>query len=299
MAGSALLVWGLVQVGESGWDDGAALAGLLGGLAVLACFVAWERRTGAPMLPLRLFRSRTFTAASIAAFMSFGAIMAAAFLTAQYFQLGLGYSPLGPGCGCSRGLRPRCSSPRWPARSPTGSAPGRCSSPGWPCRRPGSPGSPRSRPSEPAGYGRFVLPFVIAGVGISMAIPTVPTAALGAVAPGDVGRASGVSNTMQRFGGAFGIALASAIFAAHGHLGSAASFTAGYRPAMLGAVALSAAGSVASIAIAGRRRAASSPADTERLASARRRRARCDGGLRRAAACRDWACSLGEILRGA
>ena len=70
------------------------------------------------------------------------------------------------------------------------------------------------------GYGRYVVPFVIAGVGISMAIPTVPTAALSAVSAADVGRASGVSNTMQRFGAAFGIALVSAVFAAHGHLGS-------------------------------------------------------------------------------
>ncbi len=70
------------------------------------------------------------------------------------------------------------------------------------------------------------MPFVI-GVGISMAIPTVPTAALSAVSPADVGRASGVSNTMQRFGGAFGIALVSAVFAGYGHLGTAASFTAG------------------------------------------------------------------------
>ena len=87
-------------------------------------------------------------------------------------------------------------------------------------------------------YGRYVVPFVVAGVGISMAIPTVPTAALGAVSLADVGRASGVINTMQRFGGAFGIALVSAVFAAHGHLGTAASFTAGYRPAMLGAAGL-------------------------------------------------------------
>jgi hypothetical protein len=36
-----------------------------------------------------------------------------------------------------------------------------------------------------------------------------------------------VKITMQRFGGAFGIALASAVFAAHGHLGTATSFTAG------------------------------------------------------------------------
>ncbi len=47
---------------------------------------------------------------------------------------------------------------------------------------------------------------IIVGVGVSMAIPAVPAAALGAVAPQDIGRASGVNNTLQRFGGAFGVA---------------------------------------------------------------------------------------------
>jgi hypothetical protein len=68
-----------------------------------------------------------------------------------------------------------------------------------------------------------------------------------------------VINTMQRFGGAFGIALVSAVFAARGQLGTAASFTAGYRPAMLGAAGLSLLGAIAAVAI-GRRRAGSSPA---------------------------------------
>jgi hypothetical protein len=107
-----------------------------------------------------------------------------------------------------------------------------------------------------------VVPFVVAGVGISMAIPTVPTAALSAVSPDDVGRASGVTNTMQRFGGAFGVALVSAVFAAHGHLGTAASFTAGYRPAMLGAAGLSLLGAGAAVAISRRRAGAGDkPAD--------------------------------------
>src|SRR6185437_10567297 len=95
--GAALLAWGLVRAGESGWGDPAGLAGVLGGLAVLTGFVAWERRAASPMLPLRLLRVRTFAAANVTAFMSFGAIMSAAFLTAQYFQLGLGYSPLSAG----------------------------------------------------------------------------------------------------------------------------------------------------------------------------------------------------------
>ena len=105
------------------------------------------------------------------------------------------------------------------------------------------------------GYGRFVVPLIIAGVGVSMTLPTVPTAALGAVPPGDVGRASGVNNTLQRFGSAFGIALVSAVFAANGHFGSVASFTAGYRPAMAVSAAISLLGAVAATAV-GRRRAA-------------------------------------------
>jgi hypothetical protein len=46
------------------------------------------------------------------------------------------------------------------------------------------------------GYGAFVLPLVIAGVGASMALPTAPTAALSAIASSDVGKASGVVNPL-------------------------------------------------------------------------------------------------------
>jgi MFS family permease len=109
-----------------------------------------------------------------------------------------------------------------------------------------------------------VVPLIIAGVGISMTVPTVPTAALGAVPPGDVGRASGVNNTLQRFGAAFGIALVSAVFAANGHFGSVAAFTAGYRPAMVVSAAISLLGAAAAVAI-GRKRV---PVPTTQMAGA-------------------------------
>jgi EmrB/QacA subfamily drug resistance transporter len=254
--GAALLAWSLVRVGESGWGDPVGLAGLIGGLAVLTGFVAWERRAASPMLPLRLFRVRTFAAANVTAFMSFGAIMSAAFLTAQYFQLGLGYSPL------TAGLRmlPWTATPMVVAPVAGALADRIGTRPllvtGLAMQAVGLAWVALLASAGAAGYGRYVVPFVVAGVGISMAIPTVPTAALSAVSPDDVGRASGVTNTMQRFGGAFGIALVSAVFAAHGHLGTAASFTAGYRPAMLGAAALSLLGAVAAVAISRRRAAA-------------------------------------------
>ena len=65
-----------------------------------------------------------------------------------------------------------------------------------------------------------VLGLLVAGVGISMALPTVPTAVLNAVAPAEMGKAAGVNYMAQRFGAVFAIAIASAVFAANGHLGT-------------------------------------------------------------------------------
>jgi EmrB/QacA subfamily drug resistance transporter len=252
--GAALLAWGLVRSGGSGWGDPLGLAGMLGGLAVLAAFVGWEWRATAPMLPLRLFRNRTFTAGNVAGFMSFGAIMSAAFLTAQYFQLGLGYSPLATGLR----LLPWTATPMLVAPAAGALADRIGTRPllvtGLSLQAGGLAWVALLTSSGSTGYGNYVLPFVLAGIGISMSIPAVPTAVLGAVPAADVGRASGVNNTMQRFGGAFGVALVSAVFAAHGHLGSAASFTVGYRPAMIGSAALSLAGALVSLGIARRRR---------------------------------------------
>jgi EmrB/QacA subfamily drug resistance transporter len=266
--GGALLAWGLVRVGGSGWSDPIGLTGVVGGLAVLAGFVAWERRTPSPMLPLRLFRKRTFAAANVTGFMSFGAIMSAAFLTAQYFQLGLGYSPL------TAGLRmlPWTATPMVIAPVAGALADRIGTRPllvtGLTLQAAGLAWVGLLASAGSSGYGQYVVPFVIAGVGISMAIPTVPTSALSAVPQADVGLASGVTNTMQRFGGAFGIALVSAVFAANGHLGTAASFTAGYRPGMLGAAALSLLGAIAALAIARRRPAAAAAmADAEMTAA--------------------------------
>ena len=71
----------------------------------------------------------------------------------------------------------------------------------------------------------------------------------GSVSPSDVGKASGVNSTMQRFGSAFAIAVASAVFAANGQLGTAAAFTAGFRPALTVVAAMSLLGALAALAI--------------------------------------------------
>jgi hypothetical protein len=89
------------------------------------------------------------------------------------------------------------------------------------------------------------------------------------VAPADIGKASGVNSTVQRFGSAFAIALASAVFSANGQLSSATAFTDGFRPALLVVAGLSALGGFAALAISSRPigvRAAAVPAAAEAAA---------------------------------
>jgi MFS family permease len=88
------------------------------------------------------------------------------------------------------------------------------------------------RGSLSASWVELDVALLIAGIGISMALPTVPTAVLNAVAPRELGKASGINYMMQRFGAVFAIAVASAVFAAQGHLGTAAGVTGGFRPAL-------------------------------------------------------------------
>ena len=119
--------------------------------------------------------------------------------------------------------------------------------------------------SASGGYAQFVAPLIIAGVGISMSIPTSASAALGSVPPAEVGTASGVNNTLGRFGGAFGIAIVTAVFTAHGSLASSAGVVAGYRPALVVSAVLSLAGSAAAVAISRRRAAVAANTPLDRV----------------------------------
>ena len=101
---------------------------------------------------------------------------------------------------------------------------------------------------------RVVVALLVAGVGVSMTLPTVPAMALGAADPADMGTASGVNTMLQRLGQVFGVAVVSAVFTAFGHLGSPASITSGFRPALAVAATFSLLGAVAALAIAGPRR---------------------------------------------
>jgi MFS family permease len=112
-------------------------------------------------------------------------------------------------------------------------------------------------------YLTLVPGLLVAGVGISMAIPTVQNAVIGAVSPEAIGKASGVSNTFRQLGGVFGVALALAVFAHAGDYTSPSAFTAGFSPALLVTAALSLVGAVSAVLVPARRtRSTVAPATT-------------------------------------
>jgi MFS family permease len=100
-----------------------------------------------------------------------------------------------------------------------------------------------------AHYTSFVVPFVIAGVGISMALPSVTAGGLNAVPQDLLGKAAGTLNTMQQFGAVFGVAVVTAVFNAHGSLATRATVTSGYRAALAVSAGASVLGALAALGI--------------------------------------------------
>jgi MFS family permease len=109
-------------------------------------------------------------------------------------------------------------------------------------------------------YALLVAPLVLAGVGVSMAMPAAQNAVLSSVAPPEMGKASGVFNMGRFLGGMFGVAALVAAFTANGTADSAAHFSSGFTAAMKLAAALSLLGAGAGLWLPARRRVASAPA---------------------------------------
>ena len=230
-AGVTAIVWALVRANDAGWSSPEILAALLAGSALLVTFVTWENRAAEPLIPLRLFSNRTFAIGSTATFFMSGATFAAAFLIIQEFQFARGYSPVSTGVR----LLPFFATPMVisPIAGAVSDRIGRRSLmvAGLTLQTLGFTWV-AVRGSLATSWIELTLALLVAGIGVSMALPTVPTAVLSAVTPPEMGKAAGVNYMAQRLGTVIAIAIGSAVFAAHGHLGSPAAVTAGFRPGL-------------------------------------------------------------------
>ena len=252
--GLLAVVWGLVRANELGWTSATILGSFAVGVVLLAGFVAWEARSAEPMLPLRLFRSRTFTAANVVSLlMSFG-MFGSIFLLAQFFQVVQHYSPL------QAGLRtlPWTIMPVFVApiaglvSSRTGTRPLlvlgmslMSIALAW-----------MSFVSTPTvDYLVLVPAFIVAGAGMGLFFAPIANVVLSAVRPEEEGKASGANNAIRELGGVFGVAVLASVFASYGSYATGQTFVDGLIPAMQVGAVVVALGAVAALAIGGRARA--------------------------------------------
>ncbi len=253
-AGMFGIVWGLVRADAAGWGSAEVISALTGGAVMTVAFVAWEARTREPMLSIGLFADRSFTGGNVAMFLHTGALFGSVFFLAQYLQITLGYSPLGAGLRFLPWTVPlfviapiagrvldRIGSRLLLALGLVLQAVGL----GWVALTIAD-----GRP-----YTAAVAALVIAGCGAAMAIPAGQNAVMNAVPREAIGKASGVYNTARQLGGAFGIAILTAIFAANGSYSSPDAFRGGVGPALGVAAGMSAVGAIA-VALMRRRPAA-------------------------------------------
>ena len=213
-AGLLGVVYATVRAGALGWTSTATLTAYAAGAALLGAFLWWERRSTHPMVPLRLFRSRAFLSANVANFLLAFAMFAGFLMLIQFFAHARGegaahrrpaHAVLDRDADARRALR----GPARPARRPgrgrvRRAAPGR----GRHARCSGSSRAPDTTVLE-------LAPAMVAiGVGIGLVIPNIAAAALAAVPPADIGKASGILSTSRQVGSVAGVSVGLAIYEA-------------------------------------------------------------------------------------
>jgi EmrB/QacA subfamily drug resistance transporter len=254
LAGLGVLgvVYGIVRGNDAGWDSFEVVGSLIAGAALLVAFLLWERRTPAPLLPLRLFRDRSFSIANAAGFgFSFG-IFGAVFILIQYLQIVQGASPLeaavmttpwtlapmviaptagfiAPRVGTRvlivAGLVLQTAALTWLALTMT----------------------------TDTAYLVMLPAFIAAGVGMGLVFAPLSTAVLAHISEEDSAKASGTNSTLREIGVALGIAVLTAVFTGAGGELTPTEYLEGAVPAVfVGAAVLAVTALVALLLPAGR-----------------------------------------------
>jgi EmrB/QacA subfamily drug resistance transporter len=212
--GLALMVYAISKAPDVGWATGRTIGLLAVAAALLAAFVVTETRVRAPLVPFRIFRLRTLTAANIVAVMLGAVIFSNFFLLTLYVQQVLGYSALKAGltfvatagtavltAGFAQALVTRFGA-KYPMAFGLALMTGGML---WYTQIP-----------VDGSFASDLLPgYLMVGVGLPFSFIPVSIAALAGVRHHEAGLASGLLNTSQQIGGAVGVAVASTIFASH------------------------------------------------------------------------------------
>jgi len=199
------LTWGLIEAGNRGWGDSLILTAFGAAVAMLVAFVWVEAHTEKPMVPLRFFRSRTFTGANLDAFAVSFLIAGVAFFSTLYLQNVHGYSAVRAGMA----LLPMVAVMM--VVSPiSGAMVNRLGS-----SRLISVGMAIAgggmflflRADVDASYLDITPAYMVMGLGLALIFAPMTTAVLNSVESAKSGVASAVNGAIREIGNAFGVAL--------------------------------------------------------------------------------------------
>jgi EmrB/QacA subfamily drug resistance transporter len=205
-------VFGLIEAPKRGFSDPLILVALLGGIALIGLFIAWEFRAPSPMLPLRLFRRRNFTWANVETFAVYAALSTLTFFLTLFLLQLAGYSAFKSGLATVPisivmfVLSPRVGrlSMRFGPRYFMGLGPLVCAGAlVW--MRELSPGF--------SYWTELLPPLMVFSVGLSMIVAPLVSTVLADAGERDAGIASGVNNAVARVAALLGIAIVGAAIA--------------------------------------------------------------------------------------
>ena len=202
LAGAGLLglTFGIVRADALGWGSPVVVGTIGTGVVLLTLFLRWEARAPEPMLPVRFFRNRTFSATNAVSFAMFFGVFGSIFFLSQFFVTAEGLSPLESGIR----ILPWTMMPIFVApiagilSDRIGARPLMASglalqalAIGWLA----------SVLEVGVAYTTLIPAFVAGGAGMALVFAPSANAVLGAVRPSEVGQASGATNTIRELGG--------------------------------------------------------------------------------------------------
>jgi EmrB/QacA subfamily drug resistance transporter len=209
-SGLSSLVYAITQAGQKGWLSGETLGVFAASLALLAGFVAWERRHPEPLMRFGILQTRTVSGANVAGFILGTALFSMFLMLTLYMQQVLGYSAMKSGLAylAVAGTAIVWSGVAGQLVTRVGVKPVLVI--GMAMLTAGL--LYFTQVSVGGSYLGDLMPgFLIIGVGIGFSFVPISIAALAGVKASEAGLASGLINTSQQIGGALGIAALSTI----------------------------------------------------------------------------------------
>ncbi|MDQ6744722.1 MAG: MFS transporter, partial [Actinomycetota bacterium] len=209
--GLSLLVLGIVRTDATGWGAPATLALIGAGVVLLLTFLAVEGRLAtAPLMPLRIYASRTLSAANLVVLLVGGATFGMWFFVSLYLQQVLGYSPIKAGLAFLPMTLCIVAGSTLASRAVA--------------RVGAKPLLVTGMAAQTVGLllftgvsvhghylGDMILPSLLVAIGIGLSFVPATICAVAGVAPAEAGLASGLVNTSRLVGGALGLAILAAL----------------------------------------------------------------------------------------